>query len=124
MRRTARLLPLLAAGCLLAGCGHVRPTRPAAGPPPGNLRAIAPSPRLIVGRILAIDPQRQFAFVDVGQDAPAAALAEGMELTARTLDLRDTAQLRVSRYHRGRTLGTMVISGQPSPGDEVVWSAP
>lgn len=121
----AMLLLPLAVGCLwAAGCGQiriVRPVKPAATP---VARGMAPSPRLIVGRVLAIDPQRQFAIVDVGSDAPAAALVDGVELTSRTLDLRETAQLRVSRYVRGHTLGTMVISGQPSPGDEVVWLAP
>jgi hypothetical protein len=79
---------------------------------------------LIVGRIIAIDAGRGLAFVEVVADAPAAALADGAELTARTLDLRDTARLRASRYVRGKTLGTKILSGQPSPGDEVVWRAP
>ena len=78
----------------------------------------------MVGRVLAVDPPRAFAFVDLGSDPPPAALVEGAELGTRTVDLRETAQLRTSRYVRGRTLGTTVISGQPSPGDEVVWQAP
>jgi len=36
----------------------------------------------------------------------------------------ETARLRASRYLRGRTLGTKILTGQPAPGDEVVWLAP
>ncbi len=85
---------------------------------------LAPSPRLIVGRILAVEPADGFAYVELATDAPVNALADGNELIARTLDLRETGRLRASRYVRGRTLGTKIIAGQPSPGDEVVWLAP
>jgi hypothetical protein len=52
------------------------------------------------------------------------ALANGTELIVRTPALQITARLRTSRYVRGRTLGTKIVEGQPSPGDEVVWVAP
>lgn len=86
--------------------------------------ALVPSSRLIVGRIIAVDPARGFAFVELVTDAPGAALIAGTQLIARTLDLRPTGKIEVSRYVRGRTLGTKVVGGQPSPGDEVVWLAP
>jgi hypothetical protein len=86
--------------------------------------ALLPSPRLIVGYVIAVDPSRRFAFVEPAADAPAAALAEGTRLLVRTPDLRDTGQLLVSAHRRGRTLGAKIAEGQPSPGDEVVWLAP
>ena len=86
--------------------------------------ALLPSPRLIIGRILAVDQDHGFAFVELASDAPHGALNAGTELSVRTLDLRDTGRIEVSRYLRGRTLGTKIVAGQPSPGDEVVWLAP
>jgi hypothetical protein len=103
--------PLLLLLVLSSGaCRHHAPAR-AAVPPAETL---APSPRLIPG----------FAFVELAADSPNAALANGTELVARTLELRETARLRVSRFVRGRTLGVTIVSGQPSAGDEVVWLAP
>ena len=117
-------VPLLLLGALLiapafsGGCRTTEPAQPlAAG-------ALLPSARLIVGRVLAVEAELGFAFVDLATDAPSAALIAGTELTVRTLDLRETARLQVSAYNRGRTLGTKIIAGQPSPGDEVVWLAP
>ena len=119
--RPAPVLFLLAA-LNLGGClGALRDTKPP-GPPPEPL---APSPRLIAGRIIAVDTERGFAVIELAPDAPPAALAEGGELVARTFaDLRETARLLASRYVRGRTLGATVKSGAPSVGDEVVWTAP
>ena len=71
-----------------------------------------------------LDLAQGFAFVDLTPDAPAAALGEGTELVARTLEFRETGRLRASRYVRGRTLGAKILSGQPAKGDEVVWQAP
>jgi hypothetical protein len=79
---------------------------------------------LIVGRVVAIDREKGFAFIAVANDAPRAALAAGTELIVRTLELRDSGRVQVSRYLRGQTLGTKIVAGQPSPGDEVVWLAP
>ncbi len=134
MKTAARLVMLLAVAALVGGCQHIRFVKPgtavpatktaAVKPPAMPVRALSPSPRLIVGRVLAIDQPSGLAFVDIGSDAPPAALVDGAELTTRALDLRETASLRASRYVRGRTLGATVISGQPSPGDEVVWHAP
>ena len=118
---TARLLLPLAGISFAGGCRHAAPSaRPAAA----AVEPLAPSPRLIVGRIIAVDRAQGFAFVELGTDAPKSALADGTELIARTLELRETARLRASRYVRGRTLGTRIVAGQPSPGDEVVWLAP
>jgi hypothetical protein len=110
----------------VTGCRHAPSPKAAASPAPPALGADAllPSPRLIVGRIIAVDSAQGFAFVDLATDAPAPALANGTELFARTVGLQNTARLRTSRYVRGRTLGTKIVDGQPSPGDEVVWVAP
>ena len=86
--------------------------------------ALLPSPRLIVGRVVAVDEAQRLAFIELATDTPNAALVAGTELVARTMNLRDTGRLQVSAYVRGRTLGTQIVGGQPSPGDEVVWLAP
>jgi hypothetical protein len=130
MRCVSRLSPallLLGAAILPAGC--TRSPAPTGKPEPEpasvlGANALLPSPRLIVGRIIAIDPDRRFAFVELNTDAPPAALVENGELITRTLALQETGRLRVSRQQRGRTLGTIVLAGQPAPNDEVVWLAP
>lgn len=119
MDSTARSLLLLAVILCFGACRHYAPAKPTL-----SAEALAPSPRLIVGRIIALDPLPGFAFVELAADSPNAALASGTELVARTLELHETARLRVSRFVRGRTLGVTIVSGQPSPGDEVVWLAP
>ena len=123
---TAGSLAALAVIFFLAACSH--PASPASIPagdrakPPAA--ALQPSPNKLVGRVLAVDAARGFAFVDLTAEPPAAALVDGAELRARTDDLRETARLRASRYVRGRTLGAKIVSGQPSPGDEVVFRIP
>lgn len=134
MTHTARPLTLLAVFFCLTACAH-RVASVASSSPAPSLSALAPtpppspdalqsSPRTLVGRILAIDASRGFAFVATAPEAPSAALAEGAELLVRTDDFRETARLRVSPYVRSRTLGTQIIAGQPSPGDEVVYPPP
>lgn len=126
MSRTARLLLPLAV-LLLGGCHLFTPkTQAPSKPPPSPLAAgaLVPSPRLVVGRVVAIDAERRLAFVELASDAPAGAMTEGADLLVRTLELHETARLHASRYVRGRTLGTHIVAGQPSPGDEVVWLAP
>jgi hypothetical protein len=116
----ATLLSL--AAIVFGGCRH---GSVAASPPPAGIAPLSPSPHLIVGRVLAVDREKQFAIVDVQSDAPPAALRAGAELIARGYEnLVPTARLRASAHLRGRTLGTTILSGQPSPGDEVVWLAP
>lgn len=132
MKITAASAVSLAVIFVFAGCRGrgVRPaaaSSAAAGPAialPAPETALAPSPRLIVGRITAVDTTRGFAFVELAAEAPAIALVADTELIARTLDLQETARLHASRYLRGRMLGTTVARGQPRVGDEVVWLAP
>jgi uncharacterized protein YceK len=108
-----------------AGCGSLfKSHSPTAATPVLAAGALLPSPRLIVGRVVAVDLPQRFAFVELAADAPSAALVAGTELRARTLELRETGRIQVSPYLRGRTLGTKIVGGQPSPGDEVVWLAP
>ena len=130
MKLTARLLAPLAVIFLVAACRHLPApdhsspggSNAATGPLPTG--ALLPSQNLLVGRVHAVDAARGFAMVELDSAAPAAALADGAEMVARTDDLRETARLRVSRYVRGRTLGTKIVSGQPAPGNEVVWPTP
>lgn len=133
MKITAASAVSLAVIFVFAGCRGrgVRPaaaSSAAAGPaialPAAPETGLAPSPRLIVGRITAVDTTRGFAFVELAAEAPAIALVADTELIARTLDLQETARLHASRYLRGRMLGTTVARGQPRVGDEVVWLAP
>ena len=118
-------LALIAFLPLCAGCSLFS-TKPPTKSAPSVLSAgaLLPSPRLIVGRVIAVDESRRLAFVELAPDAPQAALIDGTELSVRTLSLRDTARLQTSPYVRGRTLGAKIMAGQPSPGDEVVWLAP
>lgn len=126
MLRTARALLPLAVFFLLTGCGTVPQPQPQPQPQPlakadsPTTAEVAPSPNLYVGRILALDLERQFAFVALSPSSPPAALQADLELIARSEDLRLTAHLRTTRQVRGRTLGTQIISGQPAVGDEVV----
>ena len=128
MSLTARLLTLLAVIYFVPGCSTATTTpasRSAASAaaaamlPPAD--ALTLSPHKIVGRIVAVDTARGFAFVSLTTTTPAAALVAGGELIVRSDDLRETGRVRTSRYNRGRTLGTQIISGQPKLGDEVVF---
>jgi hypothetical protein len=109
-------LVLLAAGCDAPPGPAPAPAAPA--------EPLAPSPRLLVGRVLELDAARGFALVELASDAPRPALAPGTLLVARRPDLTPVATLRTSAHVRGRVLGTRVASGIPRPGDEVVWDAP
>ena len=126
MNIAARTLFALAAISFFTGCRQTALTTARSGKTLSALtsEALAPSPRLIVGRIVGIDPERSFAFIELTPDAPPAAVTAGSELLVRTLDLRETARLRVSRYQRGRMLGTTIVTGKPNADDEVVWLAP
>ena len=125
MSLTARLLTLLAVIYFVPGCSTAtttpasRSAAAAAMLPPAD--ALTLSPHKIVGRIVAVDTARGFAFVSLTTTTPAAALVEGGELIVRSDDLRETGRVRTSRYTRGRTLGAQIISGQPKLGDEVVF---
>ena len=129
MSLTARLLTLLAVIYFVAGCSTPPPAPPsphasrgassAAMIPPADVLTV--SPHKIVGRIVAVDTARGFAFVSLTATTPAAALADGGELIVRSDDLTETGRLRTSSYTRGRTLGAQIISGQPKMGDEVVF---
>jgi hypothetical protein len=120
--RFARLLLSLAVLSLAGACRWFAPAKSKTNVPIAALEPLAPSPRLIVGRIVAVDLQQQFAIVELAADAPMT--TDGLEFSTRTMDLRPTGRLRASRYLRSRTLGTTILEGQPAPGDEVVWLAP
>ena len=117
MSHTARALLPLAVFFLVLGCSTAPAPKNASTP----ATELAPSPNLFVGRILAIDHERNFAFVALTPSAPPIALQPDIVLFARDAELRVTANLRTSRQLRGRTLGVQIISGQPSIGEEVVF---
>jgi hypothetical protein len=125
MNGSAHPLLLLTALVLVPGFSACRwRGSPSSAPSAATVEPLVPSPRLVLGRIIAVDPTRGLAHVELAADAAPAALAEGTELIARTDDLRETARLKASRYLRGRTLGTTIARGHPAPGNEVVWLAP
>jgi len=125
MSPAATALVTLAAFLLLGGCHQAAPrSRPDSLSRVLAADALLPSPRLIVGRVVAVDAARSFAILELIGDAPAPASSDGAELMTRTASLKETARLRVTRQLRGHTLGTKIITGQPAPGDEVVWLAP
>ncbi|MBL9189011.1 MAG: hypothetical protein JNK23_16120 [Opitutaceae bacterium] len=120
MKIAATVVAPLAAVLLLGACRTV-PAKPASILAED---ALFPSPRLIVGRVLSHDAAQGIVIVELAGDAPPGAATDGAELMARTAELRETARLRASRVVRGRILGTQLVSGQPAPGDEVVWLVP
>ena len=134
MKNTACALPLLAVFFLCPACRTPRPS--ANGSPPlvgaaptaGSIPSkpsnslLIPSPRRLVGRIIAVDSNRHFAIVELATSIPS--LESDIELVVRADDLRETGRLRSTRQLRGRTLGTQVLSGEPALGDEVVTAGP
>ncbi|MBC7368038.1 MAG: hypothetical protein H7343_14700 [Undibacterium sp.] len=117
---TARAFTPLAVFFLLGACRSA-PSPAVVGKSP-SASSLAPSPHLIVGRVLAVDILRHFALIDIASSAPSSALAPDRELLTRTDDLRVTARLRATRQLRGHTLGTLITAGAPNLGDEVVFS--
>jgi hypothetical protein len=115
---------LVALLAVAGGCRNAAPAAVPASPAVLGAGALLPSSRMIMGRVIAVESARGVAVVELAADAPKSALVAGTDLVARTADLRETAHLEVSPFLRSRTLGTKIVAGQPSPGDEVVWVAP
>lgn len=132
--RRALLLPVLA--LMLGGCqtlqrlGSLVATPGTAGAPSGTAKPgapaepLVPSPRLIVGRVVAVDTGLRQAIIELATDTPAEALLPDTELTTRDAALRETGRIKVSRHLRGRILGTFLTAGSPAVNNEVVWLAP
>jgi hypothetical protein len=119
LQATARALLLLAVA-FFSACQTAAPTPP---PAPATASAsLAPSPHRVIGRVIGLDPLRELVVIEL--TGSLSSLPADTELIARSDDLRETARLRATRQLRGRTLGTTVISGEPSLGDEVVLDAP
>lgn len=128
------LAAILAAS--LSGCAALQRLSGVAAPPSSAdaakpvgmqsaaMEPLAPSPRLIVGRVVALDWNLRQAILELGPEAPAEALVPDAELTTRDASLRETGKLRVSRQLRGKILGTFLLSGSPAVDNEVVWLAP
>ena len=104
------------AGC--AGPAQPAPASPVA--PSAAAPALGPSHFVIIGRVLAVEKERGFAFVDLTGRVPSSAVVADTRLITRRLDLTETGELAASSYARGHTLGARIVSGQPAPGDEVV----
>ena len=120
MRRACALtlVCLLLVGCITRGRNQSpNPTRGA-----GAMIAVtapAPSPFLVVGRIISIDVQRQKVIIELGAFVELPSDFATRSLLARTDALRPTARLQSSDYLRGRILGTRLLAGTPQVGDEV-----
>lgn len=125
-RLLASLLLLACSGLGLSGCAGPGAPRAESNPIPaaGQAAVLWPSPRLIMGRIIASDEARGFAFVELQTDAPADSIRADAELLVRTNDLAPLATLRASRHLRGRVLGCQIVAGRPAVGAEVVWLPP
>lgn len=106
----------LAALVMLAPSCATRPTAEPAEP------AWQTATHRLVGRIHSVDTALGYVVID-GSPTATDFPPTGTMLLSRTDDLLPTAQLRVSPFRQGRTLGADIIAGQPSPDDEVVWSA-
>ena len=126
-------LPFLVLG--LSGCqtlqrlgGLVAPvaagSAPAALPVTAPAEPLVPSPRLIIGRVVAVDSELRQIIIELAPDAPGEAIVPDTELTTRDAALRETGRLKVSRQLRGRILGTFLAAGSPAVHNEVVWLAP
>jgi len=108
-------LPILAASLLAAGC--VAPT--ATGPSPDRLSgerdplALPSTPT--IGTVIFVDPADGVAVIQVR--SPSTPIPR--VLVTRNETLLETARLEPSRFQRGRTLGTQILSGLPNVGDEV-----
>ena len=120
------LLTLALPGFGLTGCAGPAAPEPASTRTPADLGAdvLWPSPRIIVGRLVAWDEARGFAFVELQADAPSEASRPDAELLVRAADLTPGATLRASPHLRGRLLGCRIIAGRPGVGTEVVWLPP
>jgi hypothetical protein len=102
------LLSVLAA--FLAGCVTPAPIEPVAEDP------LRPAPGEVVGTILYVDPEAEVAIVQLRS----AGTRPAATMTTRNEAMIETSRIELSRYQRGRTLGTRILSGLPNVGDEVV----
>lgn len=69
-----------------------------------------------IGVIIYVDPAEDVALVRVRSSSTRSAPL----LIARNESLIETARLEPTRFQRGRTLGTRILSGLPNVGDEVI----
>lgn len=117
----AFVFALLAAALIAAGgCSTVRKIsgKDRDKTPPSRY---LPAENIIVGRVLAYRADDQLALVELSLIATPPFDLRGRELVARDpRTLAPTARLQASFHRRGRVLGAFVLSGSPSPDDEVV----
>ena len=100
---------LLAAICLaLAGCATRQPPVPEA-----PIKAPAPAPQPI-GRVSLVNEELGFVLVQTAQMPET-----GTPLQARTLDGRETAQLKVSPAQKPPFVIADVMKGKPQVGEVV-----
>jgi hypothetical protein len=77
---------------------------------------LRPAPGEVVGTILYVDPEAEVAIVQLRS----AGTRPAATMTTRNEAMIETSRIELSRYQRGRTLGTRILSGLPNVGDEVV----
>lgn len=103
---------LLAA--LLAGCA-TGPLTPDPAGADGHSDPLQPVAGETIGFVVLVDPDKEVALVRTRSAGTRAAPS----MVARNEALVETARLEPTRFRRGRTLGTRIVSGLPNVGDEV-----
>lgn len=113
MLRTAPLLAACILAGFLAGCAT-----PPAGPEAlaGAEDPLRPAAAEPIGLVVFVDPADEVAIVEVASARTRIAPV----LITRNEALVETARLEPTRFQRGRTLGTRIVSGLPNVGDEVI----
>ena len=111
-----KFLPLilaLLAAVALSGCATTSqgPERVSGSDDP--LRATAEQ---VVGTVTYVDPAGGIVLIEMR--SPSIRLVP--ELVTQNEALIETGRIEPTRFQRGRTLGTRILSGIPNVGDEVV----
>lgn len=107
LRGTAALVAILVTGCA---------TVPEPPPAPEEKDPLQRAEEEIVGTVIFVDPAEGVALVEVRSPTTRAAPV----LLTRNEALVETGRLEPTRFQRGRTLGTRIVSGLPNVGDEVL----
>ncbi|HLS28291.1 MAG TPA: hypothetical protein VK041_06545 [Opitutales bacterium] len=102
------LLAMLLSGCATIDAG---PDRVSGGQDP-----LQPASEQVVGIVSFVDPAEEIALVEMRSPG----MQTAQILLTRNQNLTETSRLEPTRFQRGRTLGTRIVSGLPNIGDEVL----